>query len=72
MLPAGSAKKLRETGVPCDVKGRAKHLWSIHQKMKKTGRDLDQIYDAIGFRVITTGAPAMVALVTALDTIDGP
>ncbi len=40
-------------GVPCVVKGRAKHMWSIYQKMKKTGRELEQIYDAIGFRVIT-------------------
>jgi GTP pyrophosphokinase len=46
-------REMVEGGVPCDVKGRAKHLWSIHQKMKKTGRELEQIYDAIGFRVIT-------------------
>ena len=32
-------------------RGRAKHLWSIHQKMKKTGRDLEQIHDVIAFRV---------------------
>src|SRR5262245_60720736 len=45
-------KEMVEGGVPCVVKGRAKHLWSIHQKMKKTGRELEQIYDAIGFRVV--------------------
>ncbi len=46
--------EMNDGGVPCEVKGRAKHLWSIHQKMKKTGRELEQIYDAIGFRVITS------------------
>ena len=46
-------KEMEAGGVPCTVKGRAKHLWSIHQKMKKTGRELEQIYDAIGFRVVT-------------------
>jgi GTP diphosphokinase / guanosine-3',5'-bis(diphosphate) 3'-diphosphatase len=46
-------REMVEGGVPCEVLGRAKHLWSINQKMKKTGRELDQIYDAIGFRVIT-------------------
>ncbi len=46
-------KEMAEGGVPSLVRGRAKHLWSIHQKMKKSGRDLDQIYDAIGFRVVT-------------------
>src|SRR3954467_10218365 len=28
------AKEMVENGVPCDVMGRAKHLWSIYQKMK--------------------------------------
>ncbi|MBI4509365.1 MAG: bifunctional (p)ppGpp synthetase/guanosine-3',5'-bis(diphosphate) 3'-pyrophosphohydrolase [Deltaproteobacteria bacterium] len=46
-------KEMVDGGVPCDVIGRAKHLWSIYQKMKKTGRELGQIHDAIGFRVIT-------------------
>ncbi len=47
------AQELAAGGVVCRVKGRAKHLWSIHQKMKRTGRELSQIQDAVGFRVIT-------------------
>jgi len=46
-------KEMSDGGIPCLVKGRAKHLWSIYQKMKKTGGDLSQVHDAIGFRVIT-------------------
>jgi guanosine-3',5'-bis(diphosphate) 3'-pyrophosphohydrolase len=46
-------KEMEAAGVPCLVKGRAKHVWSIHQKMKKMGGDLEQIHDAIGFRVVT-------------------
>src|SRR5262249_52708476 len=45
-------------GVECEVKGRVKHLWSIHQKMRKTGRDLEQIYDIVAFRVITKSVRA--------------
>jgi GTP diphosphokinase / guanosine-3',5'-bis(diphosphate) 3'-diphosphatase len=45
--------EMTEGGVECEVTGRAKHLWSIYQKMKKTERELEQIYDAIGFRVVT-------------------
>ena len=45
--------KLTEGEITAQVSGRAKHLWSIFQKMKKTGRDLEQIYDVIAFRVIT-------------------
>jgi GTP diphosphokinase / guanosine-3',5'-bis(diphosphate) 3'-diphosphatase len=43
---------LEEAGINAQVSGRAKHLWSIFQKMRKTGRDVEQIYDVIAFRVI--------------------
>ncbi|MEO6772817.1 MAG: bifunctional (p)ppGpp synthetase/guanosine-3',5'-bis(diphosphate) 3'-pyrophosphohydrolase [Kofleriaceae bacterium] len=46
-------KEMADNGVPCEVMGRAKHLWSIYQKMKRTQRPFDEIHDAIGFRVIT-------------------
>ena len=42
---------LRENEIKGEVSGRAKHLWSIYQKLKKTGRDVEQIYDIIAFRV---------------------
>jgi GTP diphosphokinase / guanosine-3',5'-bis(diphosphate) 3'-diphosphatase len=44
---------LVEGEIKAQVWGRAKHLWSIYQKMKKTGRDVEQIYDVLAFRVIT-------------------
>ncbi|MBS1118904.1 MAG: (p)ppGpp synthetase SpoT/RelA [Deltaproteobacteria bacterium] len=46
-------KEMLDNGVPCEVMGRAKHLYSIHQKMKRTQRPFEDIHDAIGFRVIT-------------------
>src|SRR2546423_5907160 len=46
-------KEMTDGGVPCEVIGRAKHLWSIHSKMKRTGRPFTEIHDAIGFRVVT-------------------
>jgi GTP diphosphokinase / guanosine-3',5'-bis(diphosphate) 3'-diphosphatase len=42
-----------EAGIECQLSGRAKHLWSIHQKMKRTARDLEQIHDIIAFRIMT-------------------
>jgi GTP pyrophosphokinase len=44
---------LIEADINAQISGRAKHLWSVSQKMKKTGRDLEQIYDVIAFRAIT-------------------
>ncbi len=46
------AKEMGKAGIECEVSGRAKHLWSIRQKMKRTGRAFEEIHDAIGFRVI--------------------
>ncbi len=43
---------MRTAEVEATVTGRAKHLWSIQQKMKKTGREFEQIHDVIAFRVL--------------------
>ncbi|MBI5479013.1 MAG: bifunctional (p)ppGpp synthetase/guanosine-3',5'-bis(diphosphate) 3'-pyrophosphohydrolase [Deltaproteobacteria bacterium] len=45
-------KELAEAGVRCEAYGRLKHLWSIYQKIKRSGRDLDQIYDIFAFRIL--------------------
>jgi GTP diphosphokinase / guanosine-3',5'-bis(diphosphate) 3'-diphosphatase len=46
-------QEMAQYGVPCQVSGRAKHLWSIYQKMRRTERPYEEIHDAIGFRVVT-------------------
>lgn len=47
-------REMNESGIACQVKGRAKHFWSIRNKIKNTGRAYEDIHDAIGFRVVTT------------------
>src|SRR5215813_5963115 len=51
-------KEMEAGGIECEVRGRVKHMWSIHQKMRKTGRELEQIYDIVAFRVITQSVRA--------------
>ena len=46
------AAEMGRAKIECKVSGRAKHLWSIRQKMKRTGRSFEEIHDAIGFRVV--------------------
>src|SRR3954469_13436100 len=49
------AAKLGEASVPVlEIDGRIKRLWSIHQKLKKQRIDLDQVYDFIALRIITS------------------
>ena len=44
--------KLDEHGIPGDISGRSKHLYSIYLKMERQGIDFDQVFDLIAFRVI--------------------
>lgn len=46
-------KKMVESGIPAEVEGRTKGLFSLHQKMLRQQRSLDQIYDLMAVRVIT-------------------
>ena len=45
--------KMLEAGVPADVQGRTKRLYSLHVKIQKQQRVLDQVYDLLAVRVIT-------------------
>jgi GTP pyrophosphokinase len=46
-------EELEAAGIHCMVKGRPKHLWSIHKKMDKRGKPYDEIYDLMAIRVKT-------------------
>lgn len=46
-------KELEKAGIACDVTGRPKHLWSIHNKMQRRGKPYEEIYDLMAIRVIT-------------------
>ncbi|HXI01982.1 MAG TPA: RelA/SpoT family protein, partial [Candidatus Saccharimonadales bacterium] len=46
-------EKLRENGIPAEISGRVKHLYSIYRKMRAQGIDVDQVYDYVAFRIVT-------------------
>jgi GTP pyrophosphokinase len=47
--------KLAEAQVPAlEIDGRIKRLFSIHQKLKRQKIDLDQVYDLVALRIITS------------------
>ena len=45
--------KMVENGIPAEVQGRIKRLYSLHQKIQKQQRTLDQVYDLLAVRVVT-------------------
>ncbi len=59
---AGLEQHLREWGVQGRVSGRAKHRYSIYQKMKTQGLALSEVSDLIAFRVIVQDLGACYAV----------
>src|SRR5690625_4084258 len=45
-------ERLAREGLEFEVSGRSKHLYSIHRKMVRDGKNLDQIFDLMAIRVI--------------------
>src|SRR6185312_3897270 len=45
--------KMVEAGIPADVQARTKRLYSLHVKIQKQQRVLDQVYDLLAVRVVT-------------------
>ncbi|MFP4211221.1 MAG: RelA/SpoT family protein [Alkalispirochaeta sp.] len=45
-------KAARKEKIPVVVESRAKHFYSIYHKMKRFGKDIDEIYDLFGVRML--------------------
>ncbi len=45
--------RLDEEGIRTEVTGRAKHLWSIRQKMDRLDAPFEEIYDLLAVRILT-------------------
>jgi guanosine-3',5'-bis(diphosphate) 3'-pyrophosphohydrolase len=48
---------LAAAGVPAELTGRPKHLWSIYMKMMNRGLPFEEIYDLMAMRVLTDDVP---------------
>src|SRR3989440_5423036 len=45
-------RELDKVDVPAEISGRAKHFYSIYDKMAKKGREFNEIYDLTAMRVV--------------------
>ncbi|HJS47139.1 MAG TPA: bifunctional (p)ppGpp synthetase/guanosine-3',5'-bis(diphosphate) 3'-pyrophosphohydrolase [Gemmatimonadales bacterium] len=51
-------QEIRRAGIDWfEVTGRPKHLWSVHQKMRRRLKPFDEIYDLMAIRVIVRSVP---------------
>ncbi len=49
-------RELDKADIPADIAGRAKHYYSIYDKMVRKGREFNEIYDLTAMRVIVERA----------------
>jgi GTP diphosphokinase / guanosine-3',5'-bis(diphosphate) 3'-diphosphatase len=45
-------KELDKVGIPAEISARAKHFYSIYEKMAKRGKEFNEIYDLTAMRVL--------------------
>jgi GTP pyrophosphokinase len=49
--------ELAKAGIPAEIAGRPKHIYSIWNKMRSKSLDFEQVYDVRALRVIVPSAP---------------
>ena len=64
--------ELAEAGVPAEVQGRPKHLYSIWKKMRGKGLALERVFDIRALRVIVADVPACYAALSRVHECHRP
>ncbi|MFW5741803.1 MAG: RelA/SpoT family protein [Spirochaetota bacterium] len=61
-----------DAGITIHVETRAKHFYSIYEKMRRRGKDLDEIFDLLGTRVICNSTNACYTMLGLVHRIWPP
>ncbi|HCO02221.1 MAG TPA: GTP pyrophosphokinase [Actinobacteria bacterium] len=64
--------RLRELKIKADVEGRPKHLYSVYEKMVLRGKEFNEIYDLVGFRVLVETVRDCYAALGAMHSLWKP
>jgi GTP pyrophosphokinase len=66
------SRELGKAGIRHEISGRAKHLWSIAQKMRRKGVTINEVYDLLAVRVIVDDVPACYGALGVVHTLWPP
>ena len=66
------ARELDALGVTADISGRAKHFYSIYQKMSTKAREFNEIYDLTAMRVVVDSVKDCYSVVGAVHALWKP
>ena len=47
-------ERLQKENIPCRIKGRAKHYYSIYEKMQRKKLSFDELYDILAVRILVS------------------
>lgn len=47
-------RELKKQGIPFEINGRVKGIYSLHRKLKKVGGNIEDIYDLMALRIIVS------------------
>jgi len=64
--------ELERSGIKAELSGRAKHIWSIAQKMRRKKVQFSEVYDLLAIRVIVDDVPACYAALGVVHTLWPP
>ncbi len=65
-------EKLKEQSLKAVITGRAKHFYSIFQKIKRSGKTFDEIYDIIAVRILTESVENCYTILGILHSLFKP
>ena len=63
---------LAREGIDAEVKGRVKHIYGIHKKMRRKGSDFEQVYDMRAVRILVREIKDCYAALGAVHTLWRP
>jgi GTP pyrophosphokinase len=66
------SSELEKAGIRAELSGRAKHLWSIAQKMRRKHVGFNEVYDLLAIRVIVADVPGCYAALGVVHTLWPP
>lgn len=61
--------RLFKEGIPCKIKGRSKHFYSIYEKMERKKLSMDELYDILAIRVLVDDLPTCYAVLGIVHSL---
>ena len=62
-------KKLQKENIPCRIKGRSKHYYSIYEKMQRKKISFDDLYDILAVRVLVSDVSTCYAVLGVVHAL---